>query len=232
VTRRGRGLGHVKHWDVRNEGFPVEGVYQPAARAVTAARAATPRVTFPRFRQWRYFPQGNTPRCTLFGSKTKLGAGNVTHPAAFYRAFGGDAGDQAAYEAIVARDRAAGRYYDEGATTLAAIQEGVARGWWGPEYRWATTVEGMQDAIRVEPLLVGFNWYDTMWDRDAEGIVRLTARSRLAGGHFFCLNHYDAKRDLWRNPETWDDGDYWIPGDVIRRLLGEDGEAVATRELP
>lgn len=228
LTRKGArtphpcGLGRKPHFDQRNLRYLIRDVIAP--RTLTMA-ATTPRLR--RWPQWKRFDQGPTPRCTLFGQLTLLAAGPVHPKVKFFSTL--DVDDL--FAQIVAEDRAQGRFYDEGATTLAAMEVGKRLGWYG-EYRWAYE---MTDALAalcyVTPLAFGTNWYESMWDRDSEGIARIRNNSPIAGGHFYTVRGYDPKRDLYVHPSTWGDGDYLIPGDDMRRLLAEDGECVVVREL-
>jgi hypothetical protein len=100
------------------------------------------------------------------------------------------------------------------------------------EYRWAYEIVTMQQAILIAPLIAGMYWYPSMFERDAEGIVKVPSASDSTDeGHQFVLNKYDAHRDLWRVPNTWGDGDYFIPGELLHRLLREEGEVAQITEI-
>jgi hypothetical protein len=219
------GLGRVPHRDPRSEAYPLSVSTFAKARLEVARSLGLSK---PRhWRQWKTFDQGQTPECTAFGSATFLAAAPI-HPAArFFTTLD----IHAWYAENQAEDRAHGRHFSEGATTLAAMEVGKRRGYWD-RYEWAQSFEDLRTFVHnTAPIIVGLGWYDSMWDRDAEGIARITKTARLVGGHLFTINGYDPKRDLYRYPSTWGDGNYLLPGDVMRRLWDEDGEGVFPHEL-
>ncbi len=219
------GLGRVPHYDPKSEAYPLS--VSRVAR-VRGAIARALRISQPRaWRQWMTFDQGNTPECTAFGSATFLAADPIHQSLPWLRSLD----VHAWYRENQVEDRAHGRNFSEGATTIAAMEVGKRRGYWD-RYEWAQSFEDARTWVHdTAPLIFGTNWYESQWIRDAEGICRITNTSRLAGGHLYCVNGYDPKRDLYRNPETWDDGYYLIPGDDMRRLWEEEGEAVFPHEL-
>lgn len=232
---RRRGLGRVEHWDPRNEAYLL-GAARPGLPAT--ARGLVPRALETsadvarvprRSRRWRVYwagDQGATPRCTAFGSLTALHCLPVSHSPKPVVA------PDALYPEIQAIDRAEGRVFAEGATTNAAMEalrrRGVIGGYW-----WADTEDVALDALAADSATVnGTDWYPSMWQRDAEGIVRMPGPTeRPAGGHLWCAAAYDARRDLVWHPSTWGDGLYGIPGDLYRRLQREGGECAVMRDL-
>lgn len=211
--------------DIRNERYLLSDVVTPMRTARGDAAPITIDVRTIRHRQYAYFDQGNSPECTGYGSVTLLAA---AHP--FNRP---PLSGHEWYVRNVAFDKAHGRDYgaDGGATVTAAMEVGRALGFYSA-YRWAYTIRTMQLAIQHGPLIVGTAWYDSMWNRDAEGIVETPADDAEAvGGHLYTLNAFDAHRDLWRYPSTWGDGDYWLPGELVHRLLREDGECAQPDEV-
>lgn len=221
--------GRVQFFDPNNLNYLIKD--EPPARAVgflrQIARAMGIRDTR-RWRQWMYFPQGDTPRCTAFGTATFLAADPVRPTQTWLRLL--DVGQL--YKDIQSQDRKEGRVYAEGATTLAAMKVGQARGWW-PEYRWSYSIDQLCATVHdSRPVIVGTNYYESQFYRDQEGIARIRPGSPLAGGHYYVLNGYDPRRGLLRSPQTWDDGDYWYPVEDLRRLVeGEDGEGVLPMEV-
>lgn len=170
-------------------------------------------------RQWKRFDQGNTPRCTGFGLATILATSNKYTRSKV-------TGDEW-YFKNVAWDKAHGNDFgDNSGATVTATMEVAKDAGVISRYEWMYTMKSMQQSILIAPLVAGTNWYREMWNRDSEGIVQMKAddRGTSAGGHLFILRGYDAKRDLWINPETWGDGDYLIPGELMHRLLRESGE--------
>lgn len=54
------------------------------------------------------------------------------------------------------------------------------------EYRWAFGIEDLILAIRFSPAVLGLNWYDSMFDPEANGFLRIAGA--LAGGHCVIAN--------------------------------------------
>lgn len=231
IRSKWSGLGRVPHHDPRSDAYPLS---VSRVDRVRGAIARALRISQPRsWRQYDRYDQGATPHCTAFGSATFLAADPIHQTMPFLRRMGADGCQfiHAWFNDIQAEDRRQGRIYDDGATVVAAMEVGKARGYWD-RYEWATALGAMRTFVHdTAPLCVGFNWYESQWDRDAHGIARITKTSPIAGGHFFVLNGYDPKRALYRSPSTWGDGDYWLPEEDVERLLGEDGEAVFPHEL-
>jgi hypothetical protein len=175
-----------------------------------------------------YFPQGDTPRCTGFGTATYLATDPVRPSMPWLRALN----VHQLYLDIVAQDRKEGRYYPEGATTLAAMKVGQARGWW-TGYRWAYDLDTLLTTIKdSRPVIVGTNVYESQFQKDHEGIARIRPGSRQAGGHYYVLNGYNPRKGLVRSPQTWGNGDYFYPVEDMRQLLErEDGEGVIPDEI-
>ena len=211
------------------------GAPQPRARsAATQAAGGRPAVRYESlWRSPRNRQQG--PRCTAYGFLTGLHCRPTlwrpypaTDPVAFYE------GNQAI-------DRAAGRVFSEGATTLAACENARAHGFIGA-YDWEYEADVVLDALarREGTWIAGTEWLDFMFDRTRDAKGRMVIESpppdspkwtRSAGGHLYALNGLED--DLLRIPQTWGDGDYWLPVAVFRVLLEQrDGEAVFPRELP
>lgn len=221
------GLGRIPHVDPKNFDYLIKPSLSP--RALVHRVARTLGIQRPRhWHQWAHYFQGDTPRCTAYGSKTWLAADPLHATVAWLRNLDADSW----YADNVAEDRKHGRVFSEGATTLAAMEVGKRRGYWD-RYEWSYDFDVIRNTVHdQQPVIVGTNWYASMWDRDAEGICgRPSPTEQPDGGHLFCLNGYDPKRDLFRNPETWNDGDYLIPGELMRRLISEDGECVLPHKI-
>lgn len=221
------GLGRVHHYDVRNENFlltPSRGI-----RSVASAVARTLGIQRARnWHQWLHFFQRNTPRCTAYGSATWLAADPLHATVDWLRHLDVDGW----YADNVAEDRAHGRSFLDGATTLAAMEVGKRRGYWD-KYEWSYNLDVIRNTVHdQQPVIFGTDWFQSMWTRNADGVVKMPgATEKPAGGHLYCINGYDPKRGLYRNPETWNDGDYWLPEELVKRLIGDGGECVLPHKL-
>jgi hypothetical protein len=245
------GLGRREHFDVRNLAYQITDVVPIAPADATAALAASrvqrlletpgpiPAVPMAQNaeRQSVYFwdsawwgDQLRTSRCTCFALLHAMADGPVTH-----RGANPLADPDELYGAIQARDRAAGRFYDDGATSLAMAQEAQARGWIG-EYRWGYSLAAFVAAIRVGPVLLGIDWYSGMDDPDEkEAIIHATGRIR--GGHEIVCNGADIASGMARLKNSWGRsygrrGHAYLPFADLERLIADGGDVLLFRELP
>jgi hypothetical protein len=113
-------------------------------------------------------------------------------------------------------------------------------------YVWAQNAdEGARHVCRVAaPVVLGIAWLDTFFDPDTEGLIRVTPRSRVVGGHAIKWLGVDARRGLAVLQNSW--GREWggwtvngrrahaglcrIPLDDLDRLIRDGGEACAAVE--
>lgn len=137
------------------------------------------------------------------------------------------------YAEIQAEDRAAGRYYAEGATSLAMARVWRRRGWIS-EFRWGTTPAELLAAVLVEPVAIGVNWYESMFAPDRDG--RLHIAGALVGGHAVLVSGVSLRRRVYRLQQSWGRthgrrGFVEIGFDDMARLIAEQGDVVLAREL-
>jgi hypothetical protein len=219
--------GLVIHHDPKNESFLLaDSLPKPKGVTKTGEADFKPKTTSHRLYRW--FEQDG-PKCTGFSSITLLATAHPYNriPLASespneQRAFTGDDW----YDLNVAFDRSRDRYFDGGATVTASMEIGRRLGFFS-EYRWAYTMRVMQQAIEKAPLIAGTYWYPSMFNRE----VPKATDSAGDLGHQYVLNRYDAKRDLWRVAQTWGDGYWYIPGDLMYRLVREEGEIAQITEI-
>jgi hypothetical protein len=93
----------------------------------------------------------------------------------------------------------------------------------------------LRAAIQYGPCIVGTNWYDSMFDTDQAGNVSISGQ--VAGGHEWTVLGYNADRDAYAALQSWGEwgvpipeahvttGGFWVPSEVMRRLLSEGGDA-------
>ncbi len=91
--------------------------------------------------------------------------------------------------------------------------------------RWLATTGG---------LVTGFNWYDSMFERDREGFLRIAPGARKVGGHSTYAYRWDRRRGAIGLYTSWRDiGPFLLSGEDFARLLErEEGEACAAIEVP
>jgi hypothetical protein len=123
--------------------------------------------------------QGNSPECTGYGTAHELALGPVQ--------IGAMTGMYAhqRYLRNVQTDRAAGRYFNGGATVAATMQaaktDRIITG-----YLWNRGPADTLDALmNVGPVCLGTVWRDGMFDPDDGGLLHCTGAD--AGGHFYVL---------------------------------------------
>lgn len=228
------------HHDIRNERWLLRDAL-PIRRMITAAVGVAAPVVPPftpktvHHRQHRRYNQGPTPQCTGFGPITLCAAAHPFNPPPL-------SGEEW-YALNRKRDHEQGLDFDEGATVTSSLEVGRQLGIFSA-YRWAYEIETMQRAILAGPLIAGTFWYDSMFERDAEAIVRVPGvNERTDAGHEYVLGAYDAHRDLWDVEQTWEPTPeeattlpyggwvYRIPGDLMHRLLREEGEVAQIDEV-
>lgn len=84
------------------------------------------------------------------------------------------------------------------------------------------------------PLVIGVNWYTSMFETDAEGFLRISGR--VEGGHCVCLLGWSEKRGVFYGVNSWGreygrNGRFIIAAEDFSRLLSEDGEAWTAVEV-
>jgi hypothetical protein len=115
-------------------------------------------------------------------------------------------------------------------------------------FDWAFNVDDIIDFLCTHgPVILGVNWYSSMFTTDEEGILAITTGAKIEGGHCLCANQADIKRGLIGGPNSWGrpadfgklnvrtglrDGRWYMPLELIDRLVArEEGEAAASNEI-
>ncbi|HEU5026608.1 MAG TPA: C1 family peptidase [Spirillospora sp.] len=191
-----------------------------------------PETTTPTTAMWQrrvpVFDQGDTGSCTGNAAAGVLGTSPFyeTLPAGLVD----DEGEAVKlYSAATALDDYPGTYPpdDTGSDGLsvakACQQAGLISG-----YQHITSVAAAQTAIKTGPFIVGVNWYSSMDNPDANGLVKVSGQIR--GGHEFECHGYDAQADLWWFTNSWGDswgkdGTFCMSSASFARLLSEQGDA-------
>jgi hypothetical protein len=100
-------------------------------------------------------------------------------------------------------------------------------------YRWATSIDEIRTAISQGlAVVVGTNWYESMFDPEKIGTRYWIGRNqndlgRPAGGHAYCLYGASDKLQAFKICNSWG-SKYpltWIPYEFMQRLINENGEA-------
>jgi hypothetical protein len=183
------------------------------------------------FRYWwangAWFDQGATSSCVGHAFAHYLEDGPVTQPN--YRA-----DPFAIYNAARRLDEWEGEDYDGtsvrgGAKALKA---------WGliESYQWtfdlATTIYAL---LEVGPLVVGTNWYSSMYETDDLGNV--TVSGSVDGGHAYLLNGVNLSTERVRFKNSWGRNNFGMYGHGylsftdLARLIAEGGEVCRAVEV-
>lgn len=222
---------HVVH-DVRNEQWLYTDTQPKLVAARGAAKAEVVVKTKKHHAYRRYDQIGGS--CTGFGP--------VTYAAVAHEFNVSPIDGLEWYRRNQERDRAQGLNFEEGATVASSMETGKALGIW-TAYRWIYDTANMERAMQTRPLIAGTNWYAEMFERDREGIVRIPPKTASpVGGHEYTLGAWIKERGLWRVDQTWQPTAaeaslpykgwcYFIPGELMARLVREEGEIAIPDEV-
>lgn len=104
------------------------------------------------------------------------------------------------------------------------------------QYVWAQNLMTAVDYVTEHgPVVMGTNWYPSMFTPDAEGYIRLKAGENVAGGHCWLIRGVDTRKARARMVNSWGEGwgkggEAWIAFNDLERLIHEDGEACGAAE--
>jgi hypothetical protein len=118
---------------------------------------------------------------------------------------------------------------DGGSTGLAIAKALVARGLFDT-YLHPFGLTPLLTALQSQPVMVGMNWYESMFEPRANGTMEV--RGEIAGGHEILFDAVYMEQRMIRFPNHWtaewgDAGYGFLTFDQVDRLLGEDGDVVA-----
>jgi hypothetical protein len=137
------------------------------------------------------------------------------------------------YSASTYLDTAPGSYKptDTGSDGLAVAQVLQKLGLAG-SYSHAFSVDAVFSALQSGPGLLGIPWYDSMFDTDASGHVKVDASSGMAGGHEIVVPRLDVANGtvqrIWFDNSwgtSWGSaGSGWFTPGELRLLLADQGD--------
>lgn len=231
VAPHGRTFDRVPEFDERSRLYPVRAL---VGRPSLAARTRHKQVWTPPY----ILDQGSDGACVGFGWTAELGAAprkwGVSNEGAF-----------ALYHEAQKHDPWAGTEH-VGSTVLAGAKAALALDRIS-SYHWCFNIDDVIDAICFKgPVVVGTNWYNSMFEPTPEDSLRVEESSGLAGGHCWLVYGYIPQghkinkfgKDMFLMQNSWGadwamDGRAYIAAEDLARLLAQDGEAcVATDVRP
>ena len=230
-----KGLGRHPAEDERDEQYLLQPRERPEDVSSRPGRADPPGAvgSTGNGRKYRYWwpsgwwgDQGTTPQCVAFAWVHFLEDGPVTH-APFERGEGPVAPCEEVYSEAQERDVWPGTDY-AGTSVRGGAKALQARGLID-RYEWARSVETVVQALLTEgPLVMGSNWYRSMYEPDDEGFVR--PEGEVVGGHAYLLNGVNREEEKVRFKNSWGvewgAGGYgWMRFEDLETLLTGRGEA-------
>lgn len=134
------------------------------------------------------------------------------------------------YSLATILDGVSGQYppTDTGSTGIGAAKALRALGLTS-SYTHAFSIAALNSALQAGPVLVGINWYNSMFDPRSDGQIIVDTKSGLAGGHELELNAYDAATGEYQVPNSWAeswgvDGCGYFTTASLTTLLGQQGD--------
>jgi hypothetical protein len=207
--------------DSRDADFPV-------LRSLGAAPVELERTSRYWFTGGWWGDQGEMPYCVAFAWAHWLEDGPVTQPGNAPIVIPADL-----YAAAQEVDEWPGTAYD--GTSVRAGAKVLQTHGFVQSYQWAFSIdEAIRTLLHLGPMVIGVNWYDSMFEPDEAGFVDVSGP--VAGGHAVKLDGVNTKRGLFRIKNSWgrewgNNGFAYISFEDFERLLREDGEACIAIEV-
>jgi hypothetical protein len=208
--RPGRPLGrHVEH-DPRSLAYAHPVLPRTAIKSVSWTRRVP------------VLDQGQLGSCTGNAATGALGtdsAGRTATPTVLVTAAGADAshglftaGEHALdedfavalYSLATVLDSFSGTYppTDTGSSGVGVAKALKALGL-ASSYTHAFSIGALNTALQAGPVIIGINWYNSMFDPRSDGQIVVDTTSGLAGGHELELNAYDATTGEYEVTNSW-----------------------------
>jgi hypothetical protein len=118
----------------------------------------------------------------------------------------------------------------------AAREMGMISSWWN-----AFTVDEVLDLLLADdtdwrhfgPVIIGTNWYSSMYELQDDKTLIVSPTARVDGGHETCLIGANTNSETFYAINSWDDMRLFrLSFKTFERLLNEDGDAIFPVEVP
>lgn len=103
-------------------------------------------------------------------------------------------------------------------------------------YLWAFSLQPALEFVLTQgPVVLGIEWLDSFGRPDAEGIIKITPKARVVGGHAILWRGADTRRGLAFLTNSWGDdwslsGNCYLPLRDLETLISRQGEACTATE--
>jgi hypothetical protein len=100
-------------------------------------------------------------------------------------------------------------------------------------YHWAFSLQpAIEWLLTKGPLVIGVNWYDSMFEPDSSGHISIAPGAKIVGGHSVLLRTCNQRTALVGGPNNWGKrwaklGSFTLSFKDLERLIREDGEVCA-----
>ena len=227
------GLGRREEWDPRNE----EHLLRP--RTLSRLTIVRGNRFWPLFR----YPlnQGPTGTCVthaavhrLLGSPVVRTVKHVPDPFDLYRT-------TVLYDGWADNDREATLPNADlqAGTSGVAVMRALKDMGLISAYEWSQQVDDLIDALcALGPVMIGVNWYSSMFDTDAKGFLHIDPNAVLVGGHEICLNGWNETGGYAWGLQSWGNewpescprlrGRFKIDRETLVRLIEREGGDIVT----
>jgi hypothetical protein len=96
-------------------------------------------------------------------------------------------------------------------------------------YTHTFSLDDALSALSTQAVMVGVNWYESMFDPDSNGLVTISPKSPVAGGHEFVVDEINVEQKVVGATNSWGtgwgvNGRFYLSFDTLGRLLSEDGD--------